>query len=59
MSRIFINAIFLLISFNAIGQTCPTLISPMNGSKLPSSDYWYKAITETGTTFMGHFALKR
>ena len=31
----------------------------MNGNKLPSSDYWYKAIAENGTTFMGHFALKR
>ena len=30
-----------------------------DGSKLPSSDYWYKAVTSDGTLFYGHFTLKR
>lgn len=31
----------------------------MNGYKLPTSDYWYKALTSNGITFNGHFTLKR
>lgn len=31
----------------------------MNGSILPSSDYWFKIMLENGTEFKGHFSLKR
>lgn len=30
-----------------------------NGAPLPSSDYWFKATLLDGTTFSGHFSLKR
>ncbi len=30
-----------------------------NGAPLPSSDYWFKATLMDGTTFSGHFSLKR
>ncbi len=31
----------------------------LKGQQMPSSDYWYNAITNKGTSFIGHFALKR
>lgn len=31
----------------------------LNGSKLPSDDYWYHVTLIDGRTFKGHFALKR
>lgn len=31
----------------------------MNGNKLPTSDYWYKALASNGMIFNGHFTLKR
>jgi len=31
----------------------------INGTLLPTSDYWYNAITLSGEIFTGHFTLKR
>jgi gliding motility-associated-like protein len=30
-----------------------------NGKQMPSSDYWFKAIFKNGSTYRGHFTLKR
>ncbi|NNF81459.1 MAG: T9SS type B sorting domain-containing protein [Flavobacteriaceae bacterium] len=30
-----------------------------NGLSLPTSDYWYRALTSDGRSFSGHFSLKR
>ncbi|HEX9979855.1 MAG TPA: T9SS type B sorting domain-containing protein [Flavobacterium sp.] len=31
----------------------------LNGSELPSSDYWFVVVRENGKEFRGHFAMKR
>ncbi|MEM8763955.1 MAG: T9SS type B sorting domain-containing protein [Bacteroidota bacterium] len=31
----------------------------LNGSPMPSGDYWFKAINDENQTFQGHFSLKR
>ncbi len=31
----------------------------VNGKIMPSDDYWFKVLLESGETFMGHFTLKR
>lgn len=42
-----------------IGATGEGWDGTFNGQPMPSSDYWYKVELSDGTTFSGHFALKR
>ncbi len=42
------------INANSIGWN-----GEMNGEPMPSSDYWFKAVTYNGKEFYGHFSLKR
>jgi len=46
----------LLIQLNPFGNGWDGLI---NGSVMPSSDYWYKISYENGEIIKGHFTLKR
>ena len=51
--------------FNRYGKLLKTL-NPLskgwngkfNGEKMPSSDYWYRAVTTEGKSIVGHFTLK-
>ena len=46
----------LLKELNATGNGWNGLL---NGTQLPSDDYWFRATLEDNRTFIGHFTLKR
>jgi len=58
-----LNSIFIFDRFGLlIAQIEPTSQGwngDFNGRPVPSSDYWFKAVTENSKELKGHFALKR